>query len=370
MNALLDRTEQDIAMRIRDKLRNSDGLNTPVEVRRMQALIETVKAIRSGAWTDANAFLFDEMQKLSYQEPIFAAGLMALAAPVVIETVMPPARQLKAIVSSKPFEGRLLKDWAANMEAEDIRRIQSSIQLGMVAGEDSETIARRVLGTGRLNGTDGATEMTRRQVTAITRTAVQHIANSARNDLMQDNSDILTAEIFVATLDSKTTAICRALDGKQFEIGKGPQPPLHFACRSLRIAAFDDDQLGQRPAKSSTRLQILREFSDDEDFEDVIMSREDLPHGTKGRFDDFERQRIRELTGTVPAVTSYNVWLRTQTADFQNEIMGVTKAKLFRSGALSLDKYVAANGTELTLAQLSAKYADAFKAAGLDPNEF
>lgn len=369
MNALLDRTEADIAMRIRDKLRNSKGLNTPVEVRRMQALIETVKAIRSSGWNEASSFLFDEMQKLSYQEPIFVAGLMALNAPVIIETVMPPARQLREIALARPFEGRLLSDWAATMEVEDLRRIQSSIQLGMVAGEGSETIANRVFGTMRLKGTDGATEMTRRQVQAITRTAVQYVANSTRDKFFQDNDDIIEAEVFVATLDARTTPICRALDGKHFEVGKGPRPPLHFACRSLRIAYFGEDQLGQRPAKSSTRRMLLDEFTEEEDL-DSVDSRDDLPHGTKGQFDAFERTRVRELTGTVPASTSYNEWLRTQSNAFQDEIMGVTKAKLYRDGGLSLDKYVAANGTELTLAQLAAKYRDAFLAAGLDPLDF
>lgn len=369
MAALLEKTEERLAERIRDRLRNTRGLNTPAEVKRMQTLLEDVARIRQVGWSAATDFLINEMVGLSAQEPLFAQGMFAANSTVVIDTVLPPARQLRAIALERPFEGRILKDWAETMRAEDIRRIHSAIQLGMVAGEDSATIARRVIGTRVFNGTDGVTEVTRRQVQAITRTAVQAVANGARDEFFQENADVIEAELFVATLDSRTTPICRALDGKRFEVGKGPRPPMHFACRSLRVASFDADYAGSRPAKASTRKQLLKEFSDQKGLSG-ISDREDLPKGSKGQFDLFERKRIRELTGQVPAATSYNEWLKGQSKAFQDEILGVTKAKLFRDGGLSLDKYVAVNGSELSLSQLAAKYGDAFKRAGLDPKSF
>jgi len=38
--------------------------------------------------------------------------------------------------------------------------------------------------------------------------------------------------IWVSVLDSGTTDICRSLDAKTFEVGKGPKPPMHVRCRS------------------------------------------------------------------------------------------------------------------------------------------
>jgi len=35
---------------------------------------------------------------------------------------------------------------------------------------------------------------------------------------------------YLATLDSRTSAICRSLDGKEFKYGDGPLPPVHFNC--------------------------------------------------------------------------------------------------------------------------------------------
>lgn len=369
INEVLAATEADIAMRIREKLANSTGLTSPVEVRRMQALLASIDRIRNGAWEEATTWWDQQMKDLAYAEPIFMQSIIAASAPVVVETVLPAPRLLKAIVTSKPFEGRLLKDWAATMQADDIRRIHAAVQMGMVAGESSAAIAARVIGTGALNNTDGVLEMTRRQVQAITRTAVQHVANSARDQFMMDNIDVLEAEQFVATLDARTTPICRSLDGKEFPVGKGPRPPLHIACRSLRVAALDGERLGFRPFKASTTRQLLDEYSDANKL-GKLGSRDDLPKGQKGKYDEWARKRVRELTGRVPAATTYQQWLKGQSAEFQRDTLGVAKAKLFRDGGLTLDKFVAANGTELTLPQLASKYPGAFRAAGLDPNTF
>jgi SPP1 gp7 family putative phage head morphogenesis protein len=277
---------------------------------------------------------------------------------------------MKAIALSRPFEGRVLKDWAANMQSDDLRRIHSTVQAGMIAGEDAASIARRVVGSSRLRGSDGTTEITRRQVQSVVRTAVQHIANGARDTFFNDNKDLFTAEQYVATLDSRTTPICRALDGKIFEVGTGPRPPLHFNCRSVRIAAIDGTLAGNRPAKPTTERLLVREYAAQRGLGD-ISSRGALPRGTKGPFDTWARKRIRELTGPIPAATTYQTWLAKQSIAFQNEILGKAKGQLFRSGGLKLDKFVDLNsGREFTLKELASKHAEAFRAAGLDPEGF
>lgn len=367
--SILDKTEDGLAMLVRDKLRNSTGLNTPVEVRRLEALMAAIEQLRGQAWEETGSWLTDQMEELAYKEPVVLSGIIKTVSPVIVETVLPAPRLLRAIAVSRPFEGRLLKDWAETMRLEDLRKIHSAIQLGMVAGEGSDAIARRVVGTGTLKGTDGVTEMSRRQVTAITRTAVQHVANSARAEFLSDNADIIEAEVYVATLDSRTTMVCRAHDGKQYPVGTGPRPPLHWQCRSLRVAVMGGELLGQRPAKASTTKQLLREFTEEQGLP-RITTRDNLPRGTKGAFDEFARKRVREMTGRVPAATSYQTWLERQTKSFQEDTLGVTKAKLFRDGGLKLEKFVAADGSELTLAQLAAKQRDAFLAAGLDPEDF
>ena len=367
--ALLDATEQDVADQIRKVLRKSDGLRTPADVARLNKLMGLIKEIRGEAWDHASADFEDQLKQLAASEPVFIAGIMSTLSPVELELTMPPERQMIGIVTARPFEGRLLSEWAETMAAEDLRRIQSAIQMGMISGESADEITRRVMGTAKLDGIDGITEISRRQVQAIVRTAVQSVANSVRDEFFQENEDVMDLDLFVATLDGRTTAICRALDGKQFVVGTGPRPPLHFNCRSIRVAVFDGNVLGSRPAKAGTRRELLDEFAQKNDLEDVA-TRDDLPYGLKTKFDAYERQRIRELTGQVPAATTYQEWLSRQSVAFQNDVLGKTKADLFRKGDLTLDKFVSVSGKELTLEQLALKYPDAFTRAGLNVDDY
>jgi len=62
--------------------------------------------------------------------------------------------------------------------------------------------------------------------------------------------------------------------------------------------------------------------------------------------------------------------LKRQPASFQDEVLGKTKAKLFREGGLNVDQFVDRAGNELTLSQLAERKPDAFRKAGLDPEKF
>jgi SPP1 gp7 family putative phage head morphogenesis protein len=369
INAILSRTEEDLSDKIRSRLANNAGLTTSVELRRLQSLMEQIRKIREPAWSDATADLKDQMTKLSLAEAVSISSTVVLTMPVEIETAMPSARLLRSIALARPFQGQILADWAASMEADDLRRIHNAIQLGMTAGEDMATIARRVVGTQSLGFEDGVTQMTRNQVDAVVRTAVQHVANHSRTAWFLENSDVISQEYFVATLDSRTTPICRANDGKTYPLGKGPVPPLHFRCRSLRIAAIDGTLAGDRPAKPFVERELLGEYAEKNGLSG-IKNRDDLPRGTKGDYDNWKRGRIRQMIGPIPASTTYNEWLKGQSKTFQDDTLGVTKAKLFREGGLQLDKFVNRNGDELTLAQLAKTEKQAFVAAGLNPGDF
>ncbi len=370
INALLDATEQDIADKIRARLANAPGgLTGPYEVRRMKALQDQIATIREKAWAQSSDELQTEMVNLALAESATLGTTVTLLLPVAINVVQPTARMLRSIALARPFHGRILMDWARDMEADDLRRIHDAIQVGMTEGQTTEAIVRRVIGTEALSYSDGVTQMTRANVSSIVRTATNHIANHAREAWFLENSDVITDERFVATLDSRTTPICRAYDGQQFAVGTGPIPPLHFNCRSLRIAVIDGTLAGDRPAKPYTEDQLASEYADENNIDDVT-SRDDLPHGTKSDFDKWSRGRIKELVGPVPADTTYQEWLSGQTNSFQDDVLGVTKGKLFRDGDLKLTSFVNRQGDELTLHELAAKEADAFRAAGLDPSNF
>jgi len=365
---LLNKTEKDIARTIRESLRSSRGL-TPRNVARMNKLIREIRDIRFAAWKDTELLWVDAFRELVKSEVLFTAGTVQLVLPIVIETVLPSAAQLNALVRTHPFEGRVLKEWAQDIRRADLQRMTDQIRIGMARGETSDEISRRIVGSARLRGSNGVTQISRNAALSITMTAINSFSNAAREAFFDENADLIDEERYVATLDGRTTAVCRGLDGKVYKHGEGPKPPMHFRCRSLRVAIFDGQVIGERPAKAVVETQLLDEFTRRNGL-GRVKTRDGLPFGKKGAFDAYRRQRVRELTGRVPAKVTYNDWLRTQSSMFQDTVLGKTKGKLFRQGGLPLDRFTDPAGREYSLGQLARIESDAFRAAGLDPSNF
>lgn len=361
----LDATEPLMKDFIQRTLR--DGMD--VNAKAVKRLEKKIAELRGKAFDDVFDIWNEELINLALAEPAFIANAAQASVGVVLGLSLPEESLLRAIVTKQPFQGKLLRDWAKTIEASDLGRISDQIKIGLVQGDSVPDIARRVVGTVQLKGTDGVTQITRRAANGITRTAVNHVSNRAKREFYQANQDIIQQEMYLATLDSRTTTICASLDGKVFPVGRGEIPPLHLQCRSTRVPIFDGKVLGNRPFKSATERELVREYANKNNL-GTVNQRALLPKGHKGKFDQFARVRTRELTGTVPAAQTYSEFLGKQTVAFQEEVLGVTKSKLFREGKLPLDKFVNRRGDELSLSQLAAKEAEAFKAAGLDPEEF
>ena len=368
--SLLDKTEADLKEQIRDRLANHTGTSSPANVSRLQGLLTEVVTVRSTAWTDVRKTWLEESRAIALAEPKFQSGLLRTVVPVQLDPLLPPESTLRSLVTSKPFEGRTMREWADSIKATDIRRIQDQIRIGLVQGQNGPQISRRVVGTASLRGRNGVTQITRSNAESITLTSVNHYANQARREFNLANADLFEEELYVATLDSATTPICRSLDGERFPVGEGEIPPLHYRCRSLRVAIIDPEPLGNRPFKASTEQQLIREFAEQNDLKGNLRRRESLPRGTKGKFDEFARGRIRELTGTVPAKTNYTEFLRRQGKQFQDDALGPARGKLFRDGDITLKQFVAPGGRQFTLSELAEMHRSAFKSAGLDPADF
>lgn len=71
------------------------------------------------------------------------------------------------------------------------------------------------------------------------------------------------------------------------------------------------------------------------------------------------------MDGQVPAETTYADWIKKQSAQRQDDILGPTRGKLLREGGLALDRFADDRGRWLTLDQLRERDAAAFKRAGV-----
>lgn len=196
------------------------------------------------------------------------------------------------------------------------REIMTSVQAGLISGRTNRQIVNDI---SSMIGT-----RTKAQAETVVRTAANHVASLARDSLYQQNADVLDGEIWSATLDSQTRLEHAALDGQEFEVGRGPMTPLGYNCRCVRVP------------KVKAVFAFLREGA------------------TRAA-----------STGPEPSTATFGGWLGRQPASFQDEFLGPQRAKLFREGGLSIGKFVDQRNVRYTLDDLRRLEPLAFERAGL-----
>ena len=222
------------------------------------------------------------------------------------------------------------------------------IRQGVFSGESTAEIARRMVG--RLEfGQKGSvrqiaaaggelTKLANYQVQTIVRTSVNQVQNQASQAVYAANSKVAPKYEYVATLDSRTSPICRRLDGQEFAYNKGPTPPQHFNCRSTTVPVVDYEGLSKRKGF------------------------EDLTPPPKGKV---VTRPTGEGTGRVPQGTAYGDWLLKQDKKLQIKTLGSEqKVRFFKrlakkegSGQAAIRKLIRDDGSERTLEQLQKLYA-------------
>ena len=76
-----------------------------------------------------------------------------------------------------------------------------------------------------------------RHLRTESRTGAQSVANTVNYDRLMEAPGLERA-MFVATLDSRTTELCRSLNGRVYRLEDAPRPPLHRNCRSVLRAVW------------------------------------------------------------------------------------------------------------------------------------
>lgn len=304
-----DLTEQLAARLIKIEQRGFDlGKAT---TQRLEALYKMVNDDRSAVYKAMYDLNKEELFLFVAYEADFNAKLIENIAGVTLDR--PAAAQLRAAVTAEPFRGRLLREWYKGLEQAAASRVKDAVRIGIVEGQTTDQIVRRIRGTRARGYSDGALDISRRDANTIVRTSVAHIQDRASSYVWAANDDIVEGLIWVSTLDGRTSPICRERDGKIYKVNKAPPTPAHFNCRSRKVA-------------------YLGEFS---------------LEGTRA-----------STGGQVPKDVSYGDWLRKQPKAVQQEVLGVKRAKLFNEGGVSIDKFQDSTGKTYTLDELRQRERD------------
>lgn len=224
--------------------------------------------------------------------------------------------------------GMLLESFTKTWSDSTMEMVNGAVLEGWQQGKTVQQVMQRVRGTRAALYKDGLTAASRRDAAAMVRTATQHVAQTARMETWARNGDLIQSYQILATLDGRTTQVCRSLDGRKYEIGKGPVPPFHVNCRTTTIPVLgpEFDFLDEGATRSSEN-------------------------------------------GYVDADLSYYDWLKTQNKDFVKEALGADRATLFLDGNLSVKQFedlnLGKNFEPLTLKEMAARNPSVFRGTGL-----
>lgn len=331
---------------------------TEVSEKRIRSLLADVRRMRAAVAERIGERLQGNMDDLAGSESDWESSMIQGAAPVALDLNGVAPSVLKA-VSGSPINGIPLQGWLGKMATNDVARIEQQVRLGALAGETVDQMVSRIRGTKANAFKDGVLQTTRREAEMIARTAVNHVSTAARQATWEANADIIKGVRWVATLDGRTSPVCQSRDGHVYPIDSGPRPPAHPNCRSTVAPVLDGETIvGERPTVTDTRTRRAREVDFRKEAQAKAgakwkdMSAAERNAAVKARRDVWADENI----GQAPSTTNYQDWLRGQSKEFQDEVLGAGKAKLFRDG-MPLEKFVDETGRPYSLQQLQAELA-------------
>lgn len=282
----------------------------------VSSLTATNKKYQEAIVTD----LRGDLEKLAQDDAVFEQESINKFLKNRVATSAADIAYSKALLAPISASGELLEPFIKNWSQTRINQVNGAIRNGYKEGLTLQQMTQRIRGTKANNFKDGLTNLQKRQAEAVIRTSVQHVSSTARMATLERNKDIVTAYKWRSTLDGRTTQRCRSLDGLEFEMGRGPVPPIHIGCRSTFNYVLDPklglDELDEGATRASK-------------------------------------------TGPVPAKETYYDWLKKQPKSFQEEAIGKQRTAWLNDGKLTAEEFARLNLDKnfrpLTLQEMKAK---------------
>lgn len=358
-----------------NQLRTINDLTAPIKAARLRAILAQLKDSLATWAGDSTLVTASELQGLAELQSEFITEQLRKVLPVgardAVNTVEISPQFAQSVVTTDPTQinvvtlsddlfkaaygspqtysltaaqgttitlpnGEIVQKAFRGIAESQAERFGQIVRNGLLTGETTQDLASRLIGNLQFGQSGNirqialaggeVTKVAAHQVTALVRTSINQVANTASQQVYEANQDITKKYRYVSTLDTRTSAICRALDGREFEYGKGPKPPQHFNCRSTTVPVINYEELGFDAPPSVTK-------------------------GGRASMD-----------GPVPGNISYGQWLQDQPRAVQNEVLGETRAIYFNKLAKqhgardAIAKLVRDDGSELTLNQLRSRY--------------
>ncbi len=341
---ILNKAQQEIIGKIAQIDPDAPSM-TKWKEQRLQTLNKKITEILDDSYKEIKSVSQDSLKAMV--KPTMKATVNALNDGIgvnIFDVTLTP-EMLNSIATKTLINGNIIGAWwdkqsenAKTNLTTQMNKAMQQLQIGTVQGESINELISRIRGTAL---TPGVMSVTKREAAALVRTSTMQVANSTRMQVYEQNKDILKGYEVIATLDTRTTPLCKGLDRKQYDLNFNPighnipypagGPPFHWLCRT-----------GLCPMTKSYR---------------ELMG-EDSPLTNK------EKQQLTQVTsvsqrasmgGPTSGTMDYNEWLLTQSKEVQEDVLGIARRQLWLDNKLTMEDLIHQNGRLLTLPELEAK---------------
>lgn len=297
---------------------------------RMAKLLDAVRATIKATYRTADLKLSSEVRELIDIEATWTGNAINAAMHLEFVDAGLSRKQLETLTSDVLIDGAPTAEWWGRQSDYVTTRFADEMRKGVALGETNADLIARIRGT---SAQRGLMDISRASAERLVRSSVQTAANTAREAVYADNSDLIASLMWHATLDTRTSIWCITRDGHHYANDddhkpKDGGPPwlqgpgkLHWGCRSTSVPI----------------LKSWRDLGIDED---------EVPDTTRVSMD-----------GQVAADTSFESWLKKQSQTRQDTVLGAGKADLWRNGKITFRDLLDQNGRPLTTEDLRAKAA-------------
>ena len=314
MLKLLQQSDDELSSKLILALEKLTG--TAFSIERIERQLASIYDLNKKLYAELSSALNSELKEFAEYETHWQQESLDRVTPAIVNIERIGLTQVYAAAVARPFNGRLLSEWYKTIEESARVRVRDAVRLGVIQNETTDQIVKRIRGTKSMSYKDGLIEISKKDAQSIVLTAVAHTQDVARESVYQANSNIIKYEIWNSTLDTRVCPRCAELDGQKFELGKGVRPPIHFRDRCVRIP-------------------ILKSWRD------LGFNVDELPPSTRASMD-----------GQVPEDTTYSAWLRKQSDERQDEVLGKERGRIYRKSGLPLERFINREGKYYTLAEL------------------
>lgn len=345
----------DLGLSVQKQLEKIDptGVGPTYRARRLARLEKTIKATTALHYKKIKSQSASSLAETAKVGAKATANGVNSSLGVSLGATLPPPVVLRELAGKTLVQGEQVKAYWDEQFAGTRGNFVRQMRMGVAGGEALPALVARVRGTKDNNFTDGIMTASKRKAEALVRTSVSAVNNAAAIATIEANGDLFNGVQWLATLDTRTSDICKARSGLTWDENYQPvghaiawsPPPAHFNCRSTIIGVLKSwDELANKklPAVGAETLQKELTKSMTARGLSPLMIEKSL----------YKTQQ--SMDGFVAGDLNFEDWLKRKPEGFQKDILGEGKWNLWNAGKISFVDLVDQKSMPRSLAEIQA----------------